>query len=416
MRQSHLFPHTQRSSASADISRNAILLEQGGFIKKLMAGVYSFLPLGWRVLKKIEHIIRTEMNAAGGQELFLPALHPIEHYEQTGRQNIDVLFHLESAAKKKMVLGQSHEEIIVPLVKQYLASYKSLPLYLYQIQVKFRNELRAKSGLLRSREFLMKDLYSFHRNEADLEQYYELMKRSYLNIFSRVGLAHQTYITYASGGTFSPFSHEFQTITEAGEDTIHVCEECRNAVNAELIQQYPACPNCHNASLIAKKAIEVGNIFPLKTQFSEKFDLTYTDEHGKQQLVFMGCYGIGLGRLLGTIAEVYNDKHGLTWPATVTPFHVHLLNLSAATGSVQHAEKLYQLLRQSGIDTLFDDRQESAGIKFKDADLLGIPIRLVISDKTDDRVELTFRSKKRPELFTIKQCLTTITEYYRGNI
>jgi prolyl-tRNA synthetase len=276
--------------------------------------------------------------------------------------------------------------------------------------------LRAKSGILRAREFMMKDLYSFHRDEDDLDQYYEKMKSAYERIFERVGLGGITHITYASGGTFSKYSHEFQTITEAGEDTIHVCQKCGIAVNQELIKEQPTCPECHHDKLAIKKAIEVGNIFKLKTKFSGAFNLTYVDEQGNSKLVQMGCYGIGLGRLMGTVAEIHHDQHGLIWPKKVSPFQAHILCLSEQTAQVQQANKLYDSLVAHGIDVLYDDRQESAGIKMKDADLLGISVRLVIGGKTGKQVEMKLRDQSSIELLDQDDVIKNINRYYRESI
>jgi prolyl-tRNA synthetase len=412
MRQSLLFLKTQRQPPKDETFSNAQLLEQAGYIHKLSAGVYSLLPLGLRVINNIARIIRKEMNAMGGQELFMPALHPLENYIQTGRDKIDVLFHLETVAGKKMVLGQSHEEVITPLAQRYISSYRDLPLSLYQIQVKFRNELRAKSGILRGREFMMKDLYSFHRDEEDLDQYYEKMKAAYFRIFDRAGLGDVTHITYASGGSFSKYSHEFQTITDAGEDTIHVCPKCGVAVNQELLHEQSTCPECNHSKLDMKKSIEVGNIFKLKTKFSGAFKLSYVDEQGGARLVQMGCYGIGLGRLMGTIAEIHHDQRGLVWPKSVTPYQVHLLCLSERTATVQMANDIYESLVKCGVDVLYDNRQESAGIKLKDADLLGISIRLVIGEKTGQKVEIKFRDQSGIELVETDELIKTINQHY----
>ncbi|MBI5038035.1 MAG: prolyl-tRNA synthetase [Candidatus Kerfeldbacteria bacterium] len=410
MRQSILFPKTARTAPKDEVSRNAQLLEQAGYISKLFAGVYSYLPLGFRVLRKIEKIIREEMDLAGGQELFMPALHPLENYQQTGRADIDVLFHLEMANGKKLVLGQSHEEVIVPLFKKYIQSYKDLPRHLYQIQTKFRNELRAKSGILRGREFMMKDLYSFHTTEEDLLKYYDRMRQAYERIFMRAGIGHLTHYTFASGGTFSEFSHEFQTITSAGEDTIHVCEKCGVAINDELITKYQACPECNGRTFAKHTAIEVGNIFPLKTKFSEKFDLSYTSESGTKQLVVMGCYGIGLGRLMGAVVEVRHDDKGIYWPRQLAPFQVHLVNLNQESGAT--ADTVYNQLLDQHIEVLYDDRDESAGVKFGDADLIGIPIRLVISKKTAQQVELSHRGTRQGSLMSVSSAIKEIERHY----
>ena len=392
MLQSELFGKTLRESPKDEVSKNADLLIRGGFVAKEIAGIYSFLPLGLRVLNKIGNIIRHELNETlAAQEILMPALHPIENYEKTGRDKIDVLFHTELASGGRLVLGQSHEEIVVPLARRFVSSYRDLPLGLYQIQTKFRNELRAKSGLLRGREFIMKDLYSFHADEKDFEKYYEQAKIAYKNIFAKVGLGDRTYLTFASGGTFSKYSHEFQTLTDAGEDTIYLCEKCEIGINNEIIGEQKKCPQCGAAKekLAQKKAIEVGNIFPLKTRFSDAFGLSYTDEEGKKHPVIMGCYGLGLGRVMGAIVEVHNDKNGIIWPESVAPYKVHLIELRTKNLELSDdpvpgvAGKLYNDLLAKGVEVLYDDRgDKTAGEKFADADLIGIPWRVVVSEKT----------------------------------
>ncbi len=401
MRQSELFGKTIKESPKDEVSKNAIFLERGGFVQKTFAGVYEYLPLGLRVIKKIEAVIRQEMNATGAQELLLPALHPIENYIQTGRGEIDVLFHTELASGKKIVLGQSHEEIVTPLVKKFVDSYRDLPLAVYQIQTKFRNELRAKSGILRGREFIMKDCYSFHADAEDFERFYDIQKKAYRSIFERAGIGDQTFLTSASGGTFSKYSHEFQTVTDAGEDTIFICTNCRMAINDEIKNETPACPECGGGDFTKAKSIEVGNIFPLKTKFSNAFGFTFQDKEGNNQPVIMGCYGIGLGRLMGTVVEVLADGKGIIWPELIAPYRVHLVELSSARGEVKKAvEKLYHDLLAKGIEVLYDDREDkSAGEKFADADLIGIPWRVVISEKTIDKnvIEVKARNGAKAE-------------------
>lgn len=403
MRQSELFTKTTKDNPKGEEAKNAQLLIRAGFINKEMAGVYSYLPLGLRVIKNIEDIIRKEMNETlNGQEIFMPALHPKENYEKTGRDNIDVLFETKLATGRDLVLGQSHEEIVVPLVKNHIFSYRDLPFSAYQIQNKFRNELRAKSGILRGREFSMKDLYSFHESEEDLEEYYELSKKAYRNIFDKAGIGHLTYITFADGGTFSKYSHEFQTVTEAGEDLIYLCEDCNLAINKEIIDDQSSCPQCgkDKKDLIKKKAIEVGNIFKLKTKFSEPFDLTYTNEKGEEKLVQMGCYGIGVGRLMGAIVELNSDEKGMIWPESVAPFQAHLIPIGET--AEKRAEKLYQELSKE-IEIIYDDRDVGVGEKFADADLMGMPLRIVVSDKTleEDSVEIKKRGKQEEKLVKI---------------
>ncbi len=401
MLQSKLFPRTLREAPRDEVSANARLLTRAGFIDKLMAGVYTYLPLGLRVLKKIEDIVRDEMVKAGGQELLMPALHPKENWEKTGRWGTyDSLFRFASYySKNEFALGPTHEEIISPLAGKFSLSYKNLPLYLFQIQTKFRDEKRAKAGILRGREFSMKDLYSFHKDEKDMEDYYEKMKVHYKNVFDRCGIGQQTFITFASGGTFSKYSHEFQTVTESGEDTVFLCEKCRVAVNKEIIKEQNECPECGNKDLSEKKAIEVGNIFPLKTKYSAPFGLKFTDKDGSQKDVIMGCYGIGPSRVMGAIVEVFNDEKGIIWPESVAPFAVHLLRLNQESGIRNYADKIYDNLQKAGIEVLYDDREEaSAGEKFADADLIGIPWRAVVSEKTMEQGKVELKNRKTDEI------------------
>src|SRR3989344_5068501 len=373
---------TSKETPKGEEAKNAQLLARAGFVEKLMAGVYTFLPLGLRVLEKTAALLRKHMNQAGGAEVLMPSLHPKELYQKTGRwENFDSLIRFATFwTKTDYALGATHEEVVVPLLKKYIESYRDLPKYVYQIQNKFRDEKRAKSGILRGREFLMKDLYSFHKDQADLDAYYEVMKGAYQRIFERAGIGHVTRITFASGGTFSKYSHEFQAITPAGEDTIYLCEKCQIAVNEEIIKEQPVCPECQNKNLKQEKAVEVGNIFKLGTKYSEPFRLTYKDEQSKENLVAMGCYGIGLNRLMGVVAEVFHDEKGLLWPKAIAPALVHLVSLQ---GGEQKAEELYKTLQEKGVEVLYDDRRdESAGEKFIDADLIGIPLRVVVSKKT----------------------------------
>lgn len=392
MKQSQLFTKTQKNAPKDEVSTNAKLLIRAGFVNKEMAGVYSYLPLGLLVLNKICDIICEGMNAIGGQEVYLPSLHPKENWQKTGRWNtMDDLYKVKDASDREFALGSTHEEIISPLVKKFINSYKDLPFSTYQIQNKFRMELRAKSGLLRGREFLMKDLYSFHLDEKDLDEYYEKVKEAYWKIFERVGLKEKTYFTFASGGTFSKYSHEFQTLSEAGEDIIYICEKCRNAINKEIKNETPTCLVCGGNKFKEEKAIETGNIFKLMDKFTKPFGLKVMDAGGKEKILIMGCYGIGISRLMGTIVEVCRDEKGIIWPESVAPFKVHLISLGKDT----EAEKIYQDLQEKNIEVLYDDRDVSAGEKFADADLMGLPYRVVVSEKSlkSGGVEI----KKRPE-------------------
>lgn len=403
MKQTQLFYRTLKEFPKDEEAISAKLLVRAGYIDKLMAGVYQFLPLGLRVLQKIEQIIREEMNAVNGQEVLMPALQPKEIWEKTGRWDMDVLFRLKGAGEKDLALGPTHEETVTPLAQKIIFSYKDLPKAVYQIQTKFRNEPRAKSGLLRGREFRMKDLYSFHANQEDLDRYYEKMEKAYEKIWQRLGLDKITVKTYASGGTFSKYSHEYQTLCETGEDTIFLCEKCRMAVNKELIEEQKTCPECGNKKLVEKKAIEVGNIFKLGTKYSSAFNFQYLDEKNQEQPIIMGCYGLGPSRVMGTLAEVFNDEKGIIWPESVSPFGAHLINLKKDT---KDAEKLYNQLIKEGIDVLFDDRPDaSAGQKLSESDLIGITHRLVVSEKTGDKIEYKKRGEREVKLLSEKEII-----------
>ncbi len=404
MRQSTLIFHTRKEAPKDEVAVNAQLLIRAGFIDKLMAGVYTYLPLGLLVLKKIETIIRTEMRAIGGQEILMPVLHPKALWEKTGRwSTLESLFKFKGLNSEiEFALGPTHEEVITPLVQGENLSYKDLPVYLFQIQDKFRDEVRAKSGLLRGREFIMKDLYSFHATEEDLNTYYEKVRGAYETIFKKAGIGDMTYFTFASGGTFSTYSHEFQTLSESGEDTIYVCESCRVAVNREIIAEQRACPECGSEDLKERNAIEVGNIFKLKTKYSSAFRLGYKDKDGSEKMVVMGCYGIGLSRLMGTVVEVSHDEDGIIWPLSLAPASLHLLSIGAESeGLKKTAERVYNGLVKEGIETLFDDRMDvSAGEKFSDSDLIGIPYRIVVSEKLlkEGNVEVRDRKTKTVEI------------------
>lgn len=398
MRQSEYFLKTSKTAQKDDVSINARLLEQGSYIKKEMAGVYTFLPLGLRVLAKIENIIREEMDKIGANEVLMPALQPKENWVATKRwDSLDVLFKIESQHGYQTALGPTHEEIVTPLAKTVINSYRDLPKAVYQIQTKFRDEARAKSGLLRGREFRMKDLYSFHKDEADLARYYAIAGKAYNQIFKRLGL--DAIYTEASGGSFSKYSHEFQVEIENGEDTIYICNKCGLAKNKEIYTSESVCTNCNVSDYRETKASEVGNIFELKTKFSEALDLNYDDEDGINKLVVMGCYGIGPSRIMGVLVEKFNDEKGIIWPEAVAPFQVHLIALGGKNNAEVNtaAEKLYVDLQEQGISVLYDDRTEStAGEKFADSDLIGLPKRIVVSTRTlaENSVEFKLRSSE----------------------
>ncbi|MBP9718698.1 hypothetical protein KBD59_05400 [Candidatus Gracilibacteria bacterium] len=407
MKYSHLFGKTKRDAPADADSVNAALLSQGGFVDKQMAGVYNFLPLGLRVLKKIQNIIREEMDAVGGNEILMPALTQIENYEKTGRSDLDILFHTMGHNETKYVLNQSHEEVVTPLVQRFSFSYRDFPMAVYQLQNKFRNEPRAKSGVLRGREFNMKDMYSFHATEENLNEYYEKVKEAYFKVYNRLGIGDITVIAYASGGSFSKYSHEFQTLCDIGEDTVHLCEKCRIGINKEIIEEQKNCPGCGNTELVARKSIEVGNIFKLRTRFSDAFEFTYTDEKGQKQKVEMGCYGIGPSRLLGTLVEVFHDTKGIVWPEAVAPYKLHVVSLGNQPEVLAAAQQLYTQLSERKAEVLFDDRDESIGAKLADADLIGIPWRLVVSKKSLEKggVELKGRNSSEAKIISMEECL-----------
>jgi prolyl-tRNA synthetase len=390
MRQSQLFTKIERTAPKDEVALNAQLLTRGGFIYKNSAGVYSFLPLGWRVIRKISDIVREEMNAIGGQEMLMAALHDKKYLKATGRWDVDVVYKVivGNDTEPHYNISWTHEEVMSEIASRYAHSYKDLPFAAYQIQTKFRHEPRAKSGLLRGREFLMKDLYSFHANEKDLYAFYDRVKDAYFKIFERVGL--KAIYTLAAGGEFTASNtHEFQVVSDVGEDTIYVCEKCDYAENDEIskLKAGATCPKC-GSMIEAKTSIEVGNIFPLGTKYSEAFNLSVTNEEGKPSLIVMGSYGIGISRLMGTIVELSNDKNGIIWPESIAPFKAHLLALNGVDGT-----QLYEHLQRKGIEVLYDDRDISAGEKFAESDLLGIPWRIVISPKLGDKREV----KKRTE-------------------
>lgn len=399
MRQSHLFTKTRKEAPKDEVAKNAQLLIRGGYIHKEMAGAYAYLPLGLRVFNNIQNIIREEMNAIGGQEITLTALQSPTLWKKSGRwadDAIDVWFKMQLKDGAELGLGTTHEEPLTALMSEYVASYKDLPAYVYQFQTKFRNELRVKSGIMRCREFVMKDLYSFSKDEKEFRAFYEQCAAAYTRIFERVGLGEVTFRTFASGGSFSKYSDEFQTISDAGEDTIYVHKGKKIAVNKEVYNdEVLADLGLKKEELEEKKAIEVGNIFPLGTRFSDAIGLTYKDEKGSDVPVVMGSYGIGPGRLMGTIVEVLSDEKGIVWPKEVAPFSVHLVSISGGNPDVvAEADRYYELLRESGIETLYDDRDVRAGEKFADADLIGIPMRIVVSEKTmaEGGVEVTPRT------------------------
>lgn len=407
--------HTSKNVSSDLQSKNARLLTQAGYIHQEVAGAYTFLPLGLRVLKKIETIIREEMDTIG-TEIVMTSLSPKSNWEQTGRiETVDVLMKTSPAnaaalAKNdtEYILNSTHEDMVTPLVALYAQSYKDFPVSVYQIQTKFRNEPRAKSGLLRCREFRMKDLYSFHTSEEDLMRFYEAAKPVYMRVYERLGIGESTFVTLASGGDFTTnYSHEFQTLCEAGEDTIFLDRKNKIAYNKEVTtKEDQEKLGVDFSTLEEVRACEVGNIFPLNTKFSKACEYTYTAEDGSKQAIYMGSYGIGPSRLMGVLVEKFADGKGLVWPEAVAPFAVHLIDIHAS----ERGQEVYAVLTKAGIEVLWDDRDLRPGEKFADADLLGIPYRLVVSAKTGEMIEVKKRTENESTLSSLKDLIALITK------
>ena len=387
MLQSHLFSKTRKSAPKDEVAKNAQLLIRAGFIHKEMAGVYDFLPLGLRVVEKIKKIVREEMNAIGGQELIMSGLQRKELWEKTDRWDdakVDVWFKSTLKNGADIGFGWSHEEPITDMMTQFISSYRDLPVFVYQFQTKLRNELRAKSGIMRGREFVMKDMYSYTLDEASHKKFYDEATAAYLRVFERVGLGDRTFVTFASGGAFTQFSHEFQTICDTGEDTVYLHREKKIAINKEVLtDDVMKEVGVTREELEEVQSAEVGNIFSFGGTKSRQLGLSYKDESGKVQDVILGSYGIGITRLMGTLVEVCANETGMVWPKEVAPYDAHLISITGGNKDVQQeADRMYELLRERGVDVLYDDRDSRAGEKFADADLIGIPIRLVISEKT----------------------------------
>jgi len=406
MFQSKLFAKTLKNPPKDAVSASHCYLTQGGFIDMLMAGVYSYLPLGWRVIDKISDIVREEMNVVGGQEMLMPVLQPKSIWQETGRWETlkEVMYQFKDLSAKDFGLAATHEEVIYDLVRRNLNSYKDLPLLVYQIQNKFRAELRPKGGLMRGREFMMKDLYSFHLSQNDLNDCYRKIIEAYQKVFSRCGL--EVKVAEASGGIFTKkFSHEFQVVSDAGEDKILYCDGCDWAQNAEIskLKAGDKCPQC-GRPVQAGKSIEVGNIFQFGDKYAKDMNGYVNNEKGEKQPILMASYGIGISRLMAAVVEIFHDDKGIIWPVSVAPFKVHLLSLKQDKA----AEKIYQQFLTAGLEVLYDDRDFSPGQKFADSDLLGIPYRLVISDKTGNKVELKKRASKQAELLGVEEAIGKI--------
>ena len=415
MRLSQLFTKTSKTVPADETAKNARLLIQAGFIHKEMAGVYAYLPLGLRVVENIKQIVREEMNAVQGQELIMTNLQPRDPWQMTSRWDdevVDVWFKTKLKDGSEIGLAWSHEEAIVETMKQYVSSYKDLPISVYQFQTKLRNELRAKSGIMRGREFVMKDMYSMSIDAEQHDAYYNSVMEAYTKVYERVGLGDDTYVTFASGGAFTEFSHEFQTVCEAGEDVIYIHRGKNIAINEEVLDEASLSKlGIARDELEQVKSSEVGNIFNFGTDKSKQMDFSFNDVDGEKQFVHLGSYGIGITRLMGVIAEKFADSKGLVWPEAIAPAKVYLARLGEGAEVVKQADELYDRLTAAQVQVLYDDRDLRAGEKFADADLLGIPYRLVISDKTasSNSYELKARQADQPEIVSQAELLKKLS-------
>lgn len=412
MRLSQNFTRTLREAPADEVSRNAQLLIRAGFVYKVMAGVYAYTPLGLRVLENIKQIVREEMNAVDGQELIMSSLQRKETWDATGRWDdelVDIWFKSALKDGTEVGFGWSHEEAIIEMMKQYIKSYKDLPASVYQFQTKLRNELRAKSGIMRGREFIMKDMYSMHASAEDCDRYYEKVIDAYERVYERLGLGESTFMTFASGGAFTKFSHEFQTICDAGEDTLYVNDEQTIAVNEEVLDDASAELGIEKTSLHTVVSAEVGNIFKFGTEKSEQMDFRFTGEDGKQHPVYLASYGIGVTRVMGVVVEKFSDEKGIVWPESIAPAKVTIVQIGRESASL--ADELYDELRDRGVETIFDDRDERPGAKFADAELMGIPYRVTVSDRLmgEGKFELTTRASGETILLTRDELLAKLS-------
>jgi prolyl-tRNA synthetase len=414
MRLSQLFTKTTKAAPADEVAKNAQLLIRAGLVYKVMAGVYAYTPLGLRVLENIKQIVREEMNAIGGQELIMSSLQKRETWEETGRWDdevVDVWFKSKLKDDTEVGFGWSHEEAIIEMVKQYLESYKDLPINVYQFQTKMRNELRAKSGIMRGREFVMKDMYSCSTDAGQHDAFYQATIDAYNRVFDRLGIGDDTYVTFASGGAFTQFSHEFQTICDAGEDVIYLHRGKNIAVNEEVMDDKTLADlGIQRDELEKVKSAEVGNIFNFGTQKSEDTNFTFTNAAGEKQHVYLGSYGIGITRLMGVVVEKFSDDKGIIWPENIAPAKVYLVRIGGET-AVKHADDLYDELMQKGITVLYDDRDERPGAKFADSELMGIPHRITVSDRMIEAntYEYTPRMSGSTEVLTHDQLLAKLS-------
>lgn len=414
MKRTELFTKTSKTVPADETALNAKLLIRAGYVHKEMAGVYAYLPLGLRVLEKIKGIIREEMNAIGGQELLMTNLQPKAVWQATQRWDdniVDIWFKTKLQSGEDIGLAWSHEEPIMNMLRDYVHSYKDLPVAVYQFQTKLRNELRAKSGIMRGREFLMKDMYSVHATKEDLDDFYNQTIEAYKRVYDRLGIGNLTYVTFASGGAFTKFSHEFQTLCEAGEDWLYLDRERNIAVNEEVLDDAVKELGLSKDKLEKLRSAEVGNIFNFGTDKAEQMGITFADQDNTQKPFYYGSYGIGVTRVMGVIAELFADDRGLVWPDNIAPYRVYLVNIGNSPEVLARTQAVYDALQESGIDVLWDDREARPGEKFADGDLMGIPHRVVISEKTmaSDSLEYKGRTDETPINTSLEELLNRLT-------
>ncbi len=418
MRQSKLFTKTRKEAPSDEVSKNAQLLIQAGYIHKEMPGVYAFLPLGLKVLENIKQIVREEMKAIDSQELIMTNLQDSEIWKSTDRwsdEKVDVWFKTALQNEKELGLAWSHEEPILNMMQNHIHSYRDLPASVFQFQTKLRNEVRAKSGIMRGREFVMKDMYSLHKNEESMNQYYEQAIEAYKNVYDRLGLADDTFITFAGGGAFTKFSHEFQTICEAGEDTLYINKNKSVAVNEEVLDEATEEIDIEKEELTPVTSAEVGNIFKFGTKKAEKMGVNFVNEENKEKPIYLASYGIGTTRVMGVIAEKLSDENGLIWPQNISPYTFHLIDITHKDEDREEVKQIYKQLQDAGIEVLYDDRvDKQAGEKFADSDLLGLPYRLIVSESNleDQQVELETRKGQEVEYIEIENLISVLNKKY----
>ncbi|MFH1621610.1 MAG: proline--tRNA ligase [Candidatus Omnitrophota bacterium] len=409
---SNSFIHTLKETPEEAESISHKLMLRTSMIKMLISGVYSYLPFGLKVLDNIYKIIKEEMNATGAQELLLPAIQPIDLWQKTKRdeQLGEVMIRFKDRRGRNLCLGPTHEEVITDLVSRYVQSYRDLPVTLYQIQTKFRDELRPRFGIVRACEFIMKDAYSFDKDIDGLNQIYDKMHKAYSTIFTRCGLDFLS-LKADPGVIGGDVSHEFLVPAESGEDIVYKCKIC-NLMLSEHDSDIKDCPHCKK-NLQKINAIEVGHIFKLGTKYSDVFGLKYLDESGKEKPVIMGCYGIGVSRIMPAAIEQNHDEDGIIWPKELAPYDVLVLPVNTTDENIFNtSKKVYEILEKKGKKVILDDRDQRAGIKFKDADLLGIPFRITIGDKFLKEKKLEFKSRKSKDaiFFTLDNMDTIIKE------